>query len=189
MNQAGSPPVVSKKLPVIYVEADGFPSGQDTPEGTAADFARAFINFDVKLFKAICLPLRGGGTPNDAYSKFLHKKADELRAEAKKKAHSGMGPKTIAKLYAMKHMTDHGQASYAYAAFDLYDIAFVDVLVTRIDGTVSPLRTMVVQNKRGKWFVDPAPGLDPLLSGGLNEEAHSEIEFNHVYTVVPKPKP
>jgi len=44
-----------EKKSALVVSADGFPSGNATPEGAACDLARAFIKTDAELFKKSCI--------------------------------------------------------------------------------------------------------------------------------------
>src|SRR5580692_5359762 len=100
--------------PEIKVAKDGYPTGQSTPEGAACDLARAFINHDVSKFKNICLPPYGGGDGRKQYESFLKKTADSIRVEAKKSTPSPTGPKSIGKVFAARHLSKNGPASYGY---------------------------------------------------------------------------
>jgi len=44
-----------EKKPTMVVVADGYPTGNATPEGAACDLARAFIEADAKLFRKTCI--------------------------------------------------------------------------------------------------------------------------------------
>ncbi len=57
--------------PKIDVAADGFPTGQETPEGAACELARAFINRDDVLFSRTCIRVLAKDTEKDEYANFL----------------------------------------------------------------------------------------------------------------------
>ena len=54
------------------------------------------------------------------------------------------------------------------------------------DGTHVINRTFVIQTSDGKWYVDPAPTIDSLLSAGLNDEKPSTQDFTKAY-IIKKP--
>jgi hypothetical protein len=163
----------------IKVAADGFPSGHDTPEGAACDLARAFIKHDAALFTNTCIRLYG---PAD-YTTFLTNTVAGMKAEAAKKEPSPGGPKSIGKVFAARHLSKDGPASYGYASFDFQDIMFVDVGVFLYDGGHALNRTLVIKDRDGKWYVHPTPSVSPLLSTGLNDEAPSKQDFSEVYEI------
>ena len=169
--------------PKLRVSNDGFPAGHDTPEGVAADLARAFIHSDVALFWATCVTPFGAGKNRDEYSKFLQNVANRMKQEARTKVPSLNNPKNIGKVFAARHLSRNGPASYGYASFGFQDVMFVDVGVFLQDGETALNRTLVVKGKDGKWYVHPAPDLSPLLSEGLNEEKASIRDFSDVYDV------
>ena len=169
--------------PKLKVAADGFPSGHDTPEGAACDLARAFIKRDVSLFTNTCIkPYAGGKGPPD-YVAFLKSTAEGMKAEAVRKDEPSRGPKAIGKVFAARHLTNNGPASYGYAAFDFQDIMFVDVGALLHGDERALNRTMVIKDRDGKWYVHPAPDVSPLLSTGLNYEAASERDFADAYDI------
>jgi len=169
--------------PKIKLAADGFPTGHDTPEGVASDLARAFINKDATLFSATCVKPYGGGKARDDYSKFLQASIESIKQEAGKKEPSPQGPKNIGKVFAARHLTRSGPASFGYACCDFQDVMFVDVGVfLRNDGRALN-RTLVIKDKDNKWYVHPAPDLSPLLSAGLNDEKASVRDFSEVYDI------
>jgi hypothetical protein len=58
---------------------------------------------------------------------------------------------------------------------------FVDVGVYLYSGERSMMRTMVIKDSNGKWYVHPAPSASPLLSDGLDEEKLSVMDFADAY--------
>lgn len=178
----GKPALKSK--PSLKVAKDGFPAGHASPEGVACDLARAFIKRDVALFKSTCIKPFGGGVNRANYEKFLAQMVQQMSAESKRKTPSPGGPKTIDKVFAVRHLSLSGPASYGYAAFNFRDVAFVDVRVVLQSGQRAMNRTFVIQDKTGAWYVHPAPDTSSLLSQGLNEESASTLDFKQAYTIV-----
>lgn len=152
---------------------DAFPRGHDSPEGAAADLARAFIARDARLFREVCIAPFGGGESRAQYEAFLERTAQGIAAEAAKDEPSPGGPSAIARVFAARHLTADGPASYGYAMFGFQDVMFVDVAALLQDGSEYINRTFVIKDEAGKWYVHPAPSLHPLLSAGLNEESPS----------------
>lgn len=169
--------------PKLRIATDGFPEGHDTPEGVAADLARAFINRDAALFSSTCVRVHGGGTGRESYIKFLHERVEDIKQEATKKVPSPFGPKAIGKVFAARRLTKDGPASFGYAAFEFQDVMFVDVGVYLQNGETALNRTLVVKDRDGKWYVHPDPRSDPLLSEGLNDEKPSEKDFSQAYDI------
>ena len=167
--------------PKLKVEADGLPSGHDSPEGVACDVVRSLINRNARLFSNSCVRLYAGGTGPTAYAQFLRETAQNIRREAAKKAPSPGGPKSIGKVFAARHLSKSGPVAYGYAAFGFQDIMFVDVSVFLYSGERSMMRTLLIKDKDGKWYVHPAPSSTPLLSEGLDEEKASVVEFSAAY--------
>lgn len=166
--------------PKIKVAADGFPSGHGTPEGVACDLARAFIKRDSTLFTNTCMRLYG---PAD-YVKFLTNTVASIKAEAARKEASPGGPKSIGRVYAARHLSENGPASYGYASFSFQDVMFVDVGVSLHDGSRSLNRTLVIKDKDLKWYAHPLPTAGSgLLGAGLNDESASEKDFSESYEV------
>jgi len=170
----------------LKVAADGFPSGQDTPEGAACDLARAFVDHDVALFTKTCIQPYSGETgkkgPAD-YVKFLADKVAEIKTEAGKKEPSPGGPKSLGKVFAARHLSKNGPASAGYAIFGFRDIMFVDVGVFLHNGGHALIRTLVIKDSDRKWHVHPMPSVSPLLSDGLNDESASKQDFSEVYEI------
>jgi hypothetical protein len=159
------------------VASDEFPTGQETPEGVAADLARAFINRDYVLFEKICVPLYGGKEVREGYAQFCAGIKKSMREEAKKKEPSPGGPKMIVKVFAARRFSKNGPTSYGCTVLGFEDVQFVDVLVFLVSGQGSLNRTLVVK-KGGKWFVHPLPSISPLLCAGLNEEEESVTDWS-----------
>jgi hypothetical protein len=180
---SGIPVVSQTAKPKLHVAADGFPFGHETPEGVASDIARALINRDVTLFTGSCIRLHGGGKARDDYAKFLQDTVEKIKQEANKKIPSPYGPKSIVKIFAARHLSRSGPASYGYATFDFQDIMFVDVVLNLKNGDSAQNRTMVIKDRDGKWYVYPLPDLSPLLSQGLNDEKPSVQDFSEAYDV------
>jgi hypothetical protein len=160
-----------------------FPTGVESPEGAACDFARAFINRDSKLFRATCLPPYLGGEARKAYEKFLADTTASMDTEAKKPEPSAEGPKTLAKVFTARHLSMNGPASYAYAVLNCQDVMFVDVGCFLHNGDRFLNRTLVVKTSKGDWRVHPMPQNDTLLSAGLNDEKPSTEDFSEQYDV------
>jgi hypothetical protein len=167
--------------PKLKVAADGLPSGHDTPEGAACDVVRSLINRDEKLFSSTCIRLYGAGKGLEEYVQFLRETIQNIRQEAAKKEPSPRGPKSIGKVFAARHLSKTGPVSYGYAGFDFQDIMFVDVFVNLYNGERSMMRTMVIKDRDGKWYVHPDPSVSPLLSEGLDEEETSVLDLTDVY--------
>ena len=167
--------------PKLRVAADGFPGGHDTPEGTACDLARSFINRDEKLFSSTSIRLHGSGNGREAYAKFLQETVQSINAEAGRHEPSPQGPKSIGKVFAARHLSKSGPVSYGYTTFGFEDIMFVDIGVYLHNGERAINRTLVIKDRDGKWYVHPDPSASPLLSDGLNEEKASVEDLTDVY--------
>jgi hypothetical protein len=169
--------------PVIHLEKDGYPGGHATPEGAACDLARAFINRDVALYRSTCIKPFGGGEGRKQYEAFMKQTSRDMEQEAMKPLPSPYGPRSIGAVFAARHLSKNGPASYGYATFNFKDVMFVDVGVYLGTGKRSMARTMVIEDSTGNWYVDPVPTASPLLSDGLNKEKASTVRFTEVYTV------
>jgi hypothetical protein len=154
--------------------ADDFPKGSSTPEGAACDLARAFIQRDAALFEAAILQPFGGGESRSQYEAFLKDTKSAILEESKRPA--DRGPREIVKVFAARSLSRSGPASYAYATFNFADVKFVDVVVEMHGGGTNLNRTLVVKDGAGRWHVDPAPGIHPMLSAGLNDETTSTVD-------------
>jgi hypothetical protein len=169
--------------PKLKVAADGFPASQDTPEGAASDLARSFIKRDVALFTNTCIRPFGGGQARTNYQEFLDSTIQGMKEEAAKKEPAPSGPKAIAKVFAARHLSKNGPASYGYAMFGFEDVMFVDVGAVLQNGKRFLNRTLVIKRKDGKWYVHPSPDTDSLLSAGLNDETDSKQDFSDAYEI------
>ena len=169
--------------PKLKVADDGFPTGQTTPEGAASDFARAFIYSDVTLLRKICIRPYGDGQARSDYSAYLTNLTTHLAQHKERSAPSPDNPGSIAKVFAARHLSNSGPASYGYATFDFEDVMFVDVEVLLGSGQRHLRRTLVIKDRDGRWYVHPAPDLSPLLSDGLFDEDPSVRMFSDVYTI------
>jgi hypothetical protein len=170
--------------PKVKVADDGFLTGHDMPEGVACDLARAFIRRDTSLFTNTCIkPYAEGKGPED-YVRFLQSAVESMEKEAAKKEPSPGGPKSIVKVFAARHLSRNGPASYGYAAFDFQDVMFVDVWVFLHSGKRSLNRTLVIKDRDGKWYAHPLPTAGSgLLGYGLNSEGASEKDFSAAYEI------
>jgi len=169
--------------PTIKVLKDGFPSGHSTPEGVAADLARAFISRNAKLFRSTCIKPFGGGENRKAYESFLKQTAAQIVEAAKKPTPPAGGPKAIRTVFASRALSKNGPASYGYATFGFLDVRFVDVVAVLRNGKTYANRTLVILDSDKKWYVHPLPSSSPLLSAGLNEEPVSVKSFKDVYKI------
>ena len=143
--------------PKTKVAADGLPSGHDTPEGVACDLARAFIKCDTTLFMNTCIRLYAGDKGPDDYAKFLQSTIEDMKKESAKKEPSAGGPKSIGKVFAARHLSRNGPASYGYATFGFQDVMFVDIGAFLHSGERSITRTLVIKDRDGKWYAHPLP--------------------------------
>lgn len=167
------------KKPTIRVAKDGFPFGQTTPEGAAADLARAFITCDSALFNKVCLPPYGPAT----YPKYVKRVSEMLVKRAKEKPTDRMWPKELFKVYAARRVSKDGPNAYAKVVLNFKDIKFVDVKVHLRNGQEFLNRTIVIQDAKGTWFAHPAPIISPLLCAGLDREHPSKTSFEKMYDV------
>jgi len=173
--------------PKLKPAPDGFPTGHDTPEGVASDLARAFIGDNVKLFSETCIGLYLKGKAGEQYDNFMRSTIEKMEADAKQRGAGTIppleSPKSIIKVFAARHLSGNGPASYGYATFNFQDVMFVDVSIQLHSGKRGLNRTLVIKEPDGKWYVHPAPNVDPLLSYGLNDETKSVVDFSEAYYV------
>jgi hypothetical protein len=155
----------------IKIAADGFPTGQNAPEGAAADLARSFLAHDPAWFRSICIRPYGGGEARAAYVAYLDGVSQHLKEQ--KQNPSQDDPKEIVQVFAARHLSKDGPASYGYANFEFQDVMFVDVEVKLQSGRRHLRRTLVIKDRDGKWYCHPVPDVSPLLSLGLDEESAS----------------
>jgi hypothetical protein len=167
--------------PRLKAATDGFPTGQDTPEGAASDLARVFVTRDAARFRSICIRPYGAGKARADYTGYLDAAADHLKRE--EETPSPDDPKKIVNVFAARHLSKNGPVSYGYAAFDFQEVMFVDVEVVLHSDNRHIRRTMVIKDRDGKWYAHPVPDVSPLLSYGLYDESASVLLFTDVYDV------
>lgn len=172
---------ISAAKPRLKPGADGFPTGQDTPEGAASDLARAFIKKDASGFRSICIRPYSGGQARAEYVEHVEGVANHLKTQSVDSAPDN--PIIIAKVFAARHLSSNGPASYGYSSFSFQDVMFVDVEVVLQSGRKYLRRTLVIKDKDGKWYIHPIPDISPLLSDGLYDENASVQLFTDVYDV------
>jgi hypothetical protein len=170
--------------PKIHIADDGFPTQQNTPEGAASDLARSFIKHDPTWFRDLCIRPYGAGQSRIDYIQYLSGVAEHMAQEKEFPAQDS--PQKIVQVYAARHLTKNGPASYAYAAFDFQDVMFVDVKVKLINGQTLLRRTMVIKDKDEKWYALPVPDISPLMSDGIYDEAPSSQPFTVAYDLLQK---
>jgi hypothetical protein len=166
--------------PKVRVAADGFPTGQATPEGAATDLARAFMKRDPAGFRDVCIRPYGGGPARADYVGYLDGVLEHLKNETRE---SPDDPKKIARVFAARHLSKNGPASYGYASFGFRDVMFVDVEVILRNGRSLLRRTMVIQDRDGKRYAHPVPDVSPLLSYGFYDESVSTVSFTEAYEI------
>ncbi|ABF39239.1 hypothetical protein Acid345_0234 [Candidatus Koribacter versatilis Ellin345] len=150
------------------------PSGQSTPEGVAADYARAFIADDVSLMQQVLIRPYMGGATHDEYLRWKEGLLEHLRQEKASSAPDPQNPVKIVRVFTSRHLSKNGPASTGYALSGFQDVMFVDVEVLLHSGEKHTERTLVIKDQDGKWYVHPRPDLAPLLSAGLEEESPSQ---------------
>lgn len=175
---------IAQPKPAMKVAGDGFPTGQDSPEGAAADFVRAFIAADTEAFKRVCIRAYMQGDSRKDYEAFLDSTTSDIRSERTRTARSPGGPKAIGKVFAVRHFRRSGPASYGYAGYGFQDVAFVDVGVYLHNGKRGGRRALVIKDRDGKWYVHPTPYVDPFFGPALKDEPPSTIDFSEVYRPV-----
>jgi hypothetical protein len=154
---------------------DQFPSGPATPEGAACDLLRAFIRSDVDLLKATCI--KRYPPAQEKFDQFLAMIVRGTEEDKQRSVPHPKNPAKIVRVFAARHLSKNGPASYGYAVLNLQDVMFVDVLTRLHDGSSFVNRTLVVKTQKGLWRVHPCPTVDSLLSAGLNDELASTEAF------------
>ena len=157
------------------IAEDGFPTGQETPEGAACDAIRAFGNCDHEAWLSLLVrPIYGDGDQNQEYEKFKNFKVEE----AKKYAQRSDRPKVrLVKVFKSRSFSTNGPVSAAFALLDFQDNQFVDMHV-QIGENVHQMRYQMLLDQDDKWYFNPRPDLSsPLVSMGLNEEEDSTEEW------------
>ncbi len=148
--------------------ASNLPTGSTSPEGVACDMATAFINADSGLWKKVVLKLK-----KPEYEQFIEDVSQQMDWQATLPAKERIGPKIVGIVFAMSPLSKNGPNSYAYAAMNLEEIGYVDVVVQNHDGSKEMNRTFVAR-KDDVWYALPRPDLFPLLTAGLNQEPVSK---------------
>lgn len=156
---------------------DGFPTGQQTPEGAACDLARSFINADAELFKSVCLSWKAGES-GEQYTAFIEDMAARMNSMQGQSLEQFGGPKEITTCYEARHLSNNGPGSYGFAVMNLMDVMFVDVIADTWEGSPFMSRTLVVMRSDQNWYAVPRTDLFPLLSTGLMSESDSTAEWN-----------
>lgn len=126
---------------------------------------------DAGWFRRVCIQPYSGGESRTAYIKYLDGASGHLTRE--KLTQSPDDPQKILKVFAARHLSKSGPASYGYATFDFQDLMFVDVDVLLRSGATHLKRTLVIKDRDGKWYAHPMPDVSPLLSEGLYAESPS----------------
>ncbi len=170
--------------PKIQVANDGFPTGQETPEGTASDLARSFIQHDARSFRSLCVRPFSAGQAKIDYTDYLDGVAGHMAQEKQFPAQDS--PQKITQVYAARHLSKNGPASYAYATFNFQDVMFVDVKVKLMNGQTLLRRTMVIKDQDSKWYALPVPDISPLMSDGIYDETPSTESFTVAHNAAQK---
>jgi hypothetical protein len=124
----------STAKPRITVATDGFPTGQDTPEGAAVDLARAFMRQDAAQFRQICIRPYGAGSARADYVKYLDRVVAHFRKDTRDE--SPENPRRILRVFAARHLSANGPASYGYAIFNFQEVMFVGIEVALHNGKI-----------------------------------------------------
>ena len=161
--------------PRITVANDGFPTGQDTPEGAAVDLTRAFIRQDAAQFRQTCIRPYGAGSVRADYVEYLDGVAAHFRKDTRDQ--SSENPRRILRVFAARHLSADGPASYGYAIFNFQEVMFVDVEVALNNGKKLIRRTLVIEDQDKRWYAHPVPDVSPLLCYGLYQESPSTRRF------------
>ncbi len=169
--------VPSSDLSAATAAPDGFPTGQQTPEGAACDLARSFINADAELFKSVCLSWKAGES-GEQYTAFIEEMAARMNAMQGQSLEQFGGPKEITTCFKARHLSKNGPGSYGFAVMNLMDVMFVDVIADTWEGSTFMSRTLVVMRADQNWYAVPRIDLFPLLSTGLNSESDSTVEWD-----------
>ena len=153
---------------------DGFPTGQNTPEGTACDAIRAYVYSDHELWLSLLVrPIYG--EKNIEYVEFKEMMVEKKKQNARDPNFPRM---KIVRVYKARNFSMNGPGSLAYALFEFTGNMFVDILVDMGIGGIHRARYQVMQDKDKKWYFNPRPDLSYFLSIGLNEETESKEEWN-----------
>jgi len=165
--------------PTIFVHKDGFPTGNETPEGAASDLMRAFINRDAELFhqRRWVVSCEGYNDPRDAYNYFLAHTPALLTPETSEEGSASPDSQRIGIVYAARASTKFSTENAALSKmFDnMGHEAFVDVVTIGESGTRYLNRVSVSQRTDKKWYAAFASVHD--------HETESSTEFSENYTL------
>ncbi|HJZ62979.1 MAG TPA: hypothetical protein VKD70_01585 [Candidatus Acidoferrum sp.] len=175
--------------PKPSLAADGFPTGLDTPEGAASDLERAYIQRDSNLFAIVCIGLYANHSGPAQYDELMRETIARLDRESSSKVETPLDPRAINKVFAARHFSREGPASYGYAAFDFRDVVFVDVQVQLRNGKLITNRILVIKTADDQWHAHPAPKVSPLLCFGIDEEKPSQTDFSEAYKIAKQNQP
>lgn len=158
-------------LLTAILSAAELPTGQGTPEGVACDAVSAYIRSDSKAWLTTLIRPVYGKDGNKDYEEF--KKQMVAAADKNKDDKSSKSPR-IVKCFKARQFSLNGPASAAYALYDMNGNMFVDILIETAPGKIDRLRYHVLLDKDKKWYFEPRPDLNPMLSMGLNKESESK---------------
>jgi hypothetical protein len=146
------------------IAEDGYPTGRSTPEGTAADLTRAFIENDFELFLSVAAEPFGEGESLECYQTY----------------YEGMEPRVkvpfldrIVEMYESRPLRNPVAPQLAEALLGATDIRFCDVVFARLTGAEMLQRTLLVQMPDGEWRAIIKPDCFPDLFEGLFDETDS----------------
>ena len=152
---------------------DGFPTGRDTPEGTACDAVRTYIYSDHERWLSLLVPPIYA-EHNIEYHEFKEMMVAKKKRNARDPNFPGM---KIVEVYNARNFSLNGPGSLAYAFYKYTANMFVDILVDAANGQIQGLRYQVMRDEGGKWYFNPRPDLSYPLSMGLNEESESTVKW------------
>lgn len=163
-------------LPAVSVAVES-PAGSAenavSAEKAAMVFVEGLIEKEGEIVRAACLKPYGSKQYDDGLNDFV----SMVESAASQNPSPPGAPKSIKKVFAARHLSSDGPASYGYAAFGYRDVVFVDIAMLRNDEQETMYRILVVQDSSGAWYVHPLPDIAPLLSTGLWDESPSVVEF------------
>src|SRR5262245_50322269 len=99
---------IAQSKPTIRIAGDGFPTGRETPEGAAADLARAFIAKDAEAFKRVSIRVYSKGQSAQDYEAFLKSVMSDIASEKARTVPSPTGPRAIGKVFAVRQLSRNG---------------------------------------------------------------------------------
>lgn len=139
----------------FFLHSDGFPTGNETPEGAATDLMRAFINRDAELFhqRRWVISCEGYNDPANAYTNFLAHMPKPITTKANKNVSASSDSQRIGKVYAARVSSKFsGQNLESSKLLGVMGHeAFVDVVTIGENETHYLSRISVSQNADRKW--------------------------------------